>query len=184
MAIADALLTVEEYTALPDAGQRTELVRGRIVEVPPPGYVHGKICVEMIFLLTLVVKRQGSGQVVGNDSGIITQRDPDSLRGADVAYLRSGESSSRSRRTQGYPSLPPDLVVEVRSPSDRWSELLQKAAEYLAAGVLVVVLLDPDTRSAHVFEADRPKRVLGPEDTLTVPDLLGDFAVVVGRIFA
>ena len=183
MAIAESLLTVEEYTALPDPGQRTELVRGRIVAVPPPGFEHGKICVEMIFSLTLVVKGQGSGQVVGNDSGVLTQRDPDSLRGADVAYYGPAKAQ-RIGRTQGYPESPPDLVVEVRSPSDRWREVLAKVLEYLSVGVPIVVVLDPDTRSAHLFEGDQPPRKLGPEDTLTFPDLLGDFAVVVERIFA
>ena len=182
MAIAEALLTVEQYAAMPDEATPSELVEGRIIEVPPPGYEHGKICAEMSFLLTLAAKRNGSGQVVGNDSGIITRRDPDTVRGADLAYYGLPKVAKIGAQ-RGYPNVVPDLVVEVRSPSDRWADLLTKAAEYLAAGVLVVVVLDPETRAAHIFEADRPNRVLGPEDVMAFPDLLGDFAVVVGRIF-
>jgi len=182
MATVATLMTIEEYLALPETGTRTELVRGVVIELSRPGYEHGKICIEISFLITLFVKQSGSGRVIGNDSGIITHRDPDSLRGADVAYYSAVKANAIGVQ-KGYPNLAPDLVVEVRSPSDRWSEMVHKAGEYLAAGVLVVVLLDPDTRSAHVFEADRAPRAFGPQDTLTFPDLLGDFAVVVGRIF-
>jgi len=182
MATATALLTIEEYLALPDTGTPTELVRGRIIEVPPPQPLHCMICCEFARVLANHVVERRLGRVMTNDSGVITHRNPDSLRGADVAFYRAAKLPPIANWT-GYFDFPPDLVVEVRSPSDRWSEMVHKAGEYLAAGVLVVVLLDPDTRSAHVFEADRAPRVFGPQDTLTFPDLLGDFAVVVGRIF-
>ena len=86
-------------------------------------------------------------------------------------------------RWQKYLPLPPDLVAEVRSPGDSWREMLAKAAEYLAAGVLVVVLIDDRTRSAHVIRANQPPTVLGPDDELTVPDLLGAFALRIGALF-
>ena len=182
MATVAALLTAEEFAALPNDGPSTELVRGEIIEVPPTKFLHGLVCAEISFLLASAARQLGSGRVIGNDSGVITQRNPDSVRGPDVAFYSAAKVPPVEQR-KGYPAIPPDLVVEVRSPSDRWAKLVQKAGEYLDAGVLVVVLLDPDARSAHVFEADRAPRVLGPEDTLTFPDLLGDFAVVVGRIF-
>ncbi len=182
MATVEALVTLEEFAAMPDNGVRTELVRGRIIKVPPPGYLHGQIVIEIASLLRAVVKRLGLGRVIGGDSGIITHRNPDTLRGADVAYYSAAKIPPEGQK-KGYPNLPPDLVIEVRSPSDRGTEIVRKVEEYLAVGVLIVVVLDPDTRSAHMFEADRPTRVLGPDDTLTFPDLLGDFAVVVGQIF-
>ena len=184
MATAEALalVTIEQYAAMPDEATRSELVEGRIIEVPPPRYLHGRICARISRLIGNHVADEALGEVVTNDSGIITRRDPDTVRGADVAFY-SAPKVPPSDQVSGYPAIPPDLVVEVPLTSDRWADLLTKAAEYLAAGVLVVVVLDPDTRSAHVFEADRPNRVLGPDDVMTFPDLLGDFAVVVGRIF-
>lgn len=182
MATATAPLTIEEYLALPATGTPTELIRGRIVEVPPPGSRHGRFAFRFAHYLGLHVIGRGLGEIITNDSGVITQRNPDSLRGPDVAYYRAAKLPA-IEDWPDYFDFPPDLVVEVRSPSDRWAEMVAKAAEYLAAGVLVVVLLDPSPRSAHVFEADRAPRALGPDDTLALPDLLGDFAVVVGRIF-
>lgn len=86
MATAEALLTIDEYAELPDDGRRTELVRGRLIELTQPNFLHGYVCSEMSFLLNAWVKAQGLGRVIGNDSGVITEHDPDTLRGADVAY--------------------------------------------------------------------------------------------------
>ena len=51
--------------------------------------------------------------------------------------------------------------------------------EYLEAGVGVVVVLDPEPRTAHIFRADRAPQQLGPDDELTLPEILGDFRVKV-----
>ena len=78
--------------------------------------------------------------------------------------------------------MPPDLVVEVLSPSDRWPKALAKVVEYLNAGVAVVAVLDPERRMLHLYEGDQPVRILGADDELTLPALLGDFRVRVGRL--
>ena len=61
---------------------------------------------------------------------------------------------------QGYLDVPPDLVFEVRSEHDRWAKVTEKVAEYLNAGVPVVVVLDPDTETARVHYADAPEVIL------------------------
>jgi Uma2 family endonuclease len=75
------------------------------------------------------------------------------------------------------------LIFEVRSPRNRWPDILVKVAEYLAAGVQYVVVLDPDPQTALVSSAEQPPRILGPDEELKFPDLLGDFQVVVRRFF-
>jgi Uma2 family endonuclease len=77
--------------------------------------------------------------------------------------------------------VPPELVFEVRSPTDRWREVHAKVAEYLAAGVGVVCVIDEQTATAHVFGADEAPRTLGPDEELTLPGILGDFRVTVRR---
>lgn len=182
MAIAEALVTLEAYAAMPSLGVATELVEGRIVEVPPPGPEHGRACRRIGMFIGLHVDQHALGEAWSNDSAVVTHRDPDSLRGADFLFYRAAKVPPRSE-WKGYFEAPPDLVVEVRSPSDRWPEMVRKALEYLSAGVVAVVLLDPDTWSAHVYRDDQAPRILGPDDTLTFPDLLGDFALRVGAIF-
>ena len=77
----------------------------------------------------------------------------------------------------------PELIFEVRSPGNRWPAILVKVAEYLAAGVQFMVVLDPDPQTALVYSAEQPPRILGPDDVLKFPDLLGEFQVVVRRFF-
>jgi Uma2 family endonuclease len=177
------LLTAEEFAQRPDPGHPEELLRGRIVAMPPTSRRHGQVCANVVFLLSLFVRQHQLGHVLSNDAGVITRRGPDTVRGPDVAFY-SFARLPKGPLERAYGPEVPELVVEVRSPHDRWRDVHEKVAEYLAAGVTAVLVLDPDTNSAHVIHADQPTRVLGPQDTLTLPDLLGDdFQVVVARFF-
>ena len=117
-----------------------------------------------------------------NDTGIVTDHDPDTVRGMDVCFY------SYSRLPKGplpakYAKVVPELVVEVRSPSDRWSRILKKVSEYLEVGVSVVCVLDPETETARVYRPDDPGRILSANEELTFPDILPGFAVPVRRFF-
>ena len=123
-----------------------------------------------------------SGRFLTNDSGVINERGPDTVRGEDVSFY-SYQRVPKGPLPRGYLDVPPDLVCEVLSPDDRWRKVLGKVAEYLDAGVQVVVVLDPERRMIHVFTDDEPTRILTDRDELTIPGLLGDFRVPVHRLF-
>src|SRR5580698_9033215 len=80
------LLTAEEYGRLENDGRLTELVRGRIVEMNRPFTSHGYLLINIGHLLTQFVKQHGLGRVVGGDAALPTQRDPDTVRGPDLAF--------------------------------------------------------------------------------------------------
>jgi Uma2 family endonuclease len=182
MATAEALMTATEFGARPDPGHPEELVQGRIVEMPPADRRHGYVCGQAYYLLRQFIDAGDLGRVMTNDSGVITERDPDTVRGADVAYY-SYARLPRGPLATGYGPEVPELVVEVCSTTDRWLDIHEKVAEYLRAGVLAVVVLDPRTPTAHVFSGDEPPRTLGLEDELTLPAILEGFRVRVGRFF-
>lgn len=183
MATVTSLMTAEEYMALPDSFDGpTELVKGVLVTMPPPWPRHGEICAQIVYLLRRYVEDHPIGRVLSNDSSTITQRNPDSVRGPDVSYY-SYERVRKGPLPAGLLSESPELVFEVRSPSNRWSELHVKVAEYLNVGVRAVCVLDDDTRSIHVFHADREPQVLTADDDFSLPDVLGDFRVTVRRFF-
>jgi Uma2 family endonuclease len=104
------------------------------------------------------------------------------VRGADLCYY-SFARLPRGPLSRGYGPEVPELVIEVRSPSDRWPNLHATIAEYLNAGVLAVVVLDPDRRAAHLFSADDPPRTLAAEEELALPAILEGFRVGVARFF-
>jgi Uma2 family endonuclease len=183
MATATDLLTAEQFGSRPDPGYPEELVQGRIVTMPPPTPRHGLICGKADRLLGAFADEHDLGHVLCNHSGVITERDPDTVRGADASFY-SYAKIPRGKIRKGCLDVVPDLVVEVRSDDDRWGDILAKVHEYLDAGVVVVIVLDPDPERAYVFRSDQPPRVLGPDEELAVPELLGDFRVAVRRFFA
>ncbi|MGO9600897.1 MAG: Uma2 family endonuclease [Isosphaeraceae bacterium] len=176
------LLTAEEFGRRTDPGYPEELVRGRIVTMTPPGRRHGQVCSKVDRILGNFAEERDLGHVLSNDSGVITERGPDTVRGPDIAFY-SYDRIPKGPLPSSYGPEIPELVFEVRSPGDRWRELTLKAGEYLSAGVSFVVILDPDAQTAVVYGGDEPPRVLGPDDELTFPELLGDFRVRVGRFF-
>jgi len=179
----ETLLTAEEYRLLPDNGRPTELIRGRVVEMNMPAPRHGYICAIITEALSSFVRQHDLGRVMSNDSGVITHRGPDTVRGADVCYY-SYTRLPKGPLPEGYLPVTPGLVFEVRSPTDRWSQVLTKVGEYLNAAVLIVCVLDPQTETLTVYHADEIQRVLTADDELSLPDLLGpDFRVPVRRFF-
>jgi Uma2 family endonuclease len=175
-------IAAEQFARRPDPGHPEELVRGRIVPLPVPEPRRGHICNKAGRIFGNFVEEHRRGWVLNNDTGVITERDPDTVRGADVVDY-SYDRLPPGELPDSYAEVAPELVVEVGSPGDRWPQVLARVAEYLAAGVLVVVVLDDKGHAAHVFEAGGTHRMLGPDDELNLPDLLPEFRVLVRRFF-
>jgi len=182
LATEERLLTADEYAHEADRNLHTELVRGRIVAMNMPTPRHGQICVTLIRLLDAFVREHDLGHVIGNDSGVITHRGPDTVRGADVAFY-SFSRVPRGPLGRGYLPVFPEVVFEVRSPTDRWGAILTKVGEYLIAGVSAVCVLDEMTQTARVYEAVDPERVFGIDEELVLPAPLDGFRITIRRFF-
>ena len=180
MSVATRLLTAEEFFAL-SGSRHQELVRGEVVEVTPPGGNHGRIALCVGKLLDHWAE-QGSGGVVGVASGFILARDPDTVRGPDVYYIRAERLPPESV-PDGFWPLAPDLAVEVISPHDTAEAVQTKVREYLTAGTATVWVVYPRTREVLVHTPDGLARTYGPAMTLTSPALPG-FSCSVDEIFA
>lgn len=168
MATAELAITIDQFIRLSPPGKLCELVAGRIVERNPPKPWHGVICSRVSAVLLNFVEENSLGWVVGNDSGVITHRDPDTLRGPDVCYYSHSQIADASELKK-YPQVAPELVCEVMSEHDRWIDAVAKAAEYLQAGVKVVCIFDPDSESATLLRGDCEPQVLDFEEHLTIP---------------
>lgn len=176
------LMTAEEFLKLHGHECNVELVKGRVVRYPMPGGKHGEVCVNAALIVAGFVKSHGLGRVMSNDTFVRTGSGPDTFRGADVCFL-SYARLPKEQETPDGPIPAPELVVEVRSPTDRLNQLTGKATEYLEAGASVVVVLMPETRTAVVYRnEDLPVR-LGSEEELVLPDVLPGFMVQVRAFF-
>ena len=109
-------------------------------------------------------------------------RNPDSVRGMDVAYL-SNERWAQQKNKDGYLEVPPDLIVEVLSPYDRWSNVTQKLREYFAIGVRLVWVADPEAAVVFAYRSLTDMREFKTEDTLTADEVLPGFSASVAALF-
>jgi Uma2 family endonuclease len=183
MATIESLLTAEEYFLQPENGQPTELVRGRIVMMNRPGFDHGVICSNIDHLLRTYLDEHKLGRVVVNDAGVVTEREPDSVRGPDVAYYSFERLPKAGRRPRGYPRAVPELVFEVRLPSDRQSAVLEKVPEYLTTGVSVVCTVEPEDETVTLYFPDRAQVTLTNVQELAGLDFLPGFTLPLAQIF-
>jgi Uma2 family endonuclease len=177
--LATKPMTIAEFESQPL--ERVELVRGEIVEMPPPGGVHGAVCINAGAVLALWCREHDGYVPFGNDCSIVTGRDPDTVRGADALVVRRDKLPG-GRIPIGSITVPAELAVEVKSPSDRWAEMVRKVGEYLACGVLEVWIVDPDHRRVHVYTPDDEPTVLDETDELTSTALPG-FTTPVTELF-
>lgn len=180
--VSDKLLTLQEYAKLPDLGYPNELVRGRIVRMNPPQSRHGQVCSRVVRIIGNFADEHDLGHVLSNDCGVITERSPDTLRGADVAFYSFGRVP-KGPLGEGYLEVAPDVVVEVLSKFDRWPKVLAKVAEYLDAGVRVVCVLDPRKATAQLHRPDGDIEILDASQTLRLPELGDSFAEPVSLFF-
>lgn len=169
------LLTIDEYLRLPDDGRSTELVRGRVIEVPPTYPFHGYVCVKIVRAIADFVETHKLGRVMSNDSGVVTERDPDTLRGADVCFYSFARLPPGPFPRSSYLTVMPELVVEVRSPSDRRSQVLAKVTEYLTAGVTAVCVVNPEAGTAMVYRDNQDPEPFAADAHLTLADVLPGF---------
>lgn len=182
MATATHRITAEEYARLPDRGVPTELVRGEVIEMNPPYARHGQLCSRIDRIVGIFVDNHDLGHVMCNDAGIVTERNPDTVRGGDVWYI-SYQKVPKGPLPNDYLPVPPDIVCEVLSEHDRWSNVYAKVSEYLEVGVPVVCVVDPRDETVRLYFPDAPEVVLTADDELTFPNQLPGFSVLVQRLF-
>jgi len=177
----ETLLTGEDVLALGDIGP-AELVAGRLVPMSPTGFEHGNYERIISEHLSAFVKSRKLGKVAVGEVGIYTRRNPDTTRAADVVYISQGRLAQRKSK-RGYLDVAPELVVEVLSPDDAWSDVTQKLREYFAAGVALVWVTDPASRAVYAYRSLTDVREFSGADTLTGDDVLPGFSVSVDKFF-
>jgi Uma2 family endonuclease len=176
-------MTAEQLAQLSPEASRGELIEGEFFAMSPAGQMHGEIAATILIMLGQFARRQKSGRVYAAETGFILKRNPDTVRAPDVAFVRSERLSQPTPKT-GFFDGPPDLAVEVVSPSETQAEIDGKLLDYLDAGVQVVWIVYPTTRTIAVYRSLTAVHILTINDTLDCPELLPDFTASVKEVFA
>jgi Uma2 family endonuclease len=158
-----------------DLGEgKFELVRGEIVEMPPAMPKHGLVCVNVGFVLESYGRQSGLGYALSNDSAVVTERNPDTVRGADLCFYTHARWP-RAQVGDKLPPVPPDLAVEVVSPGNRISVIIKKVSEYLEVGVSLVWVVYPKQRQVVIYRANEEEpRTLDEQAVIeNLPELPG-----------
>ncbi len=181
MAVQERLYTAEDLWELShkESHKRFELMRGVIVEMAPPGGVHGETAGEIYAWLRTYIKQHQMGRLT-IETGYILSPDPYTILAPDVAFV------TRDRAPEPLPEkyvpFAPDLAIEVVSPGDTAAEIQDKIGEYLRAGVHMVWVVYPRSKTVNVYTPTTAQR-LSENDTLDGGDVLPGFAIKVGDIF-
>jgi Uma2 family endonuclease len=175
------LITGEELLALGDIGP-CELIDGRIVPMSPTSKEHGSLESRLDRSLGGFVEAHGLGEAFVGEVGIYIRRGPDRIRAADFAFV----SNERLRQStgQGFLGVAPELVVEIVSATDRWSEIRQKLGDYFSIRVERVWIVEPENRDVLVYRSSTEAQAVREGDTLRGEGALEGFSLAVSDLFA
>lgn len=178
--VTTKLMTAQDLFTLGDSGDNCELIRGVLIELPPPSFGHGRIMANLARLLGSFVKEHRLGRLVAGDAGFVLQHDPDTVLGPDLAFVTVDHMPDDETT---YSNVPPDLAVEIVSPSNSAAEIDRQIAIYLGAGVRTVWTVYPKRRQVIVHEPDHTSRTFDYAETLTGGEVLPGLSLTVSEIF-
>ncbi|MBA4181950.1 MAG: hypothetical protein C0506_15270 [Anaerolinea sp.] len=179
-ATASSSLTADDFLLMPES-EGAELVDGEIAEVPM-GSISSLIAGELFGQLWTFLRQRKARLLLPQESGIAIWPGRNRVRKPDLTYVRSSRLPG-GRLPEGWLTVVPDLVAEVVSPGDRVEDLEQKLAEYREAGIPLIWVIYPATRTAHVLGANRQRRELGQDGVLDGEDILPGFSIPLADIF-
>jgi Uma2 family endonuclease len=169
-------------TDLPSGPIDFELDNGRLVIIMvPPGNIHGAAQLKIGTQLMIQGELKGHGKA-RTEVGVILWRNPDRVVTPDVLFV-ANKSLPISTSPQGYLETIPELVVEVRSKNDSLKYVQRKVQHYLKAGVEIVWVADPTSKTVTAHKATGEPIAYSEHDTLQLPSLIPEFSMVVADVF-
>ena len=168
-------MTLEEF--LENDLEGYEYVKGELVQMAPPSMEHGEISINIIRYLDMHVYKHQLGRLYTAET---TFQLDDRLVKPDIAFV-SIERLPENRR-KGSP-VPPDLAIEIVSPSDKHYDVTEKALAYLRSGTRLVWVIEPVAKTVMIYRSETDFTVLNYEDTLTGEEVVKGFSCPVAQLF-
>ena len=173
--------TYNDLFSLPEDGRRFEIIEGELYEMPSPSWAHSTVIANLISMLIPIATMLGGLWRTAPLDVFFQGADPVQ---PDIVVLLP---DSRAHPIEPGVDGPPDLVVEVLSPSNRGHDLLTKRALYARAGVREYWLVDPGARRIEILTLDRDAfhlAVAASGDETPVSPLFGALPLTAADLFA
>ena len=168
-------MTLEEFLQSDLEGY--EYVKGELIPMPPTSGEHGEISSNVQWYLYSHVRANQLGRVYTLDTGF---QIGDRVLMPDVAFVSSARLPDDRRKAF---SIPPDLAVEIVSPTDMQYNVTAKAIAYLDTGTHLVWVIEPVAKTVTVYRSKTNIKTLTFEDTLTGEDVVEGFSCQVAQLF-
>ena len=158
---------------------RMELVDGNITIMSPSGFESDEVVAEVVRVLGNWTRPRKLGRVTASSAGY--ELPNSDVRAPDVSFVLA----ERMRQTtRSFAELAPDLMFEVKSPSDSMKALRKKIQNFLSQGTKVGILINPQKHRVEIYRPGEEVVVLGDDDILSIPDLLPGFEVAVSDLWS
>lgn len=172
--------TDEEFMALPDNGDRYEIVDGELKVVGNSGMLHGHIASVLIFFLSGLIRTHRLGVIC--DSSTAFKMKSGNKRSPDVSFVSKDRLKGLKKLPKGFFEGAPDLAVEVISPSNTFDEIHQKIVEYFESGSRLVWVINPDEETVLVYRGATPDRLLKKTDFLEGEEVIEGFRLAIAEL--
>jgi Uma2 family endonuclease len=173
-------VSLEEFEAFiydpQNVDREFELIGGEIYEVVANSY-SSRVAMLIGAMITVFVNQHKLGRVTGADGGYMVEDERYIPDVGFISYARQPEEPHTA-----YNPLPPDLAVEVISPTDDTAKIRIKIANYTHAGT-TVWLIDPEKQTVEIYAPDAPAVILDHTGTLSGGTILPGFSLPIKDIF-
>jgi Uma2 family endonuclease len=178
-----SLVTADELLTLPTGmGKRYELVMGELREMSPSGWKHGLVVDNIHSLLSSHIRARDLGRGFGAETGFLIARDPDTVRAPDFGFVAKEHLPKKEPSEAFWPG-PPDLAVEVLSPSDKTGDVGEKIRAWLAAGCGAVWVIDPQLHTVAIHRSRTDIQIKTAGETLDGGAVVPGFSCPVEELF-
>lgn len=182
MATDTTIMTAAELLKMPHNGFRYELVRGELIQMSPAGSKHGEIAARIGWKLAQFVDENDLGITYAAETGFIIDTNPDTVRAPNASFVKK-ERTDQLGEILGFFPGPPDLAIEVISPNDTYTQVADKALDWLRAGTEMVIVIDPTQETVTLYRDLDDITILTKSQTIDGGNILPGWSLPLQGLF-